>query len=230
MSSETHVTKVAGKSEHGTTGSYIIGFILSLVFTIIPYYLVVNKTISGNALLAAILGIAVVQMAIQMLFFLHLGRGPKPLYNVVFFFATAGIIVLTIGASLFIMNNLYQNMLPSEVTLKLAEKEGIYQVGGEKTGACQGVHNNHKVTISSSIVSPNQITAELCDTLTFINEDEREREITFGAHPGHGSYAGESELGVNKGRPKTVTLNKAGEYIFHDHLDPALTGRFTVAE
>ena len=94
------------KSEHGTATSYVIGYVLSLLFTVIAYLLVANKTFSGNKLLMAILGIAVVQMFVQIFFFLHLGRGPKPLYNVVFFFATAGIIVIVIGASLLIMNNL----------------------------------------------------------------------------------------------------------------------------
>ena len=88
MSKKSH--KPTPKSEHGTTRSYVIGFVLSLIFTVIPYYLVTNKTIAGSALLATILGIAVLQMFIQIFFFLHLGRGPKPFYNVVFFFATAG--------------------------------------------------------------------------------------------------------------------------------------------
>ena len=70
------------KAERGTITSYVIGFLLSLVFTAIPYYLVVNKTVEGNTLLATILGFAVLQMAVQIFFFLHLGRGPKPLYNV----------------------------------------------------------------------------------------------------------------------------------------------------
>jgi cytochrome o ubiquinol oxidase operon protein cyoD len=55
--------------EHGTTASYVSGFLLSLLFTFIPYYLVIEKKVSGNALLATILGFAVIQMIIQLLFF-----------------------------------------------------------------------------------------------------------------------------------------------------------------
>lgn len=216
----------AGK--HGSAGSYIVGFILSLIFTVIPYYLVVNEVITGDALLITILGIAVLQMFIQIFFFLHLGRGPKPFYNVVFFFSTAGIIVIVIGASLFIMDNLYRNMSPAEVTTRLAQEEGISQVGGEKTGACQENKDGHIITISDGKTSPTYIRARLCDTLTFVNEDDREREITFGSHPEHGSYGGMYEVSVSSRRTETITLNQSGNFVFHDHLDPNVTGNFSV--
>lgn len=214
--------------EHGTTGSYIVGFILSLIFTIIPYYLVVNKVLTGNTLLVTIMGIAILQMFIQIFFFLHLGRGPKPFYNIVFFFATAGIIVLVIGASLFIMSNLYHNMSAEQVTKKLAQDESIYQVGGQLTGACSEVKANHIVTISGGIVSPTYTTAQLCDTLTFINEDSEVREVVFGQHPNYTGYGGLDVTAVHAGRPETVTLNQAGNYTFHDHLDPFIVGNLSV--
>jgi len=217
------------KGDHGATRSYVVGFILSLIFTAIPYYLVVNKALSSSVLLIVILAIAVIQMLIQIFFFLHLGRGPKPLYNIFFFAGTVATILVVVGGSVFIMNNLH-HMVPAEAAKKLIEKEGIYQINGEKTGACQGVHSNHKVTIKNDIVTPVYIEARLCDTLTFINEDEKSREMTFGSHPRHASYGGESELAVRKGRSKTVTLNELGTHQFHDHLDPGVAGSFTVIE
>lgn len=190
--------------------------------------MVVNKTASGNELLIIILGFAVVQMFIQIFFFLHLGRGPKPLYNIVFFFATVAAIFVIVAGSIFIMRNLYYNMAPEEVTKKLAEKEGIYQIGGEKTGACQGLRNNHKVTISNGVLSPMHTDTRLCDTLTFVNEDSEPLEITFGKHQLHQSYSGETEITVRKGRSKTIVLNQLGDYEFHDHDQPDTAGSFSV--
>jgi cytochrome o ubiquinol oxidase subunit IV len=218
----------AHKGGHGTTASYVVGFLLSLVFTAVPYYMVVSKTLTGTALLAAILGFAVVQMLIQIFFFLHLGRGPKPLYNVVFFVFTVGTILVVVGGSIFIMNNLQYNMTPAEVVKKLAQDEAIYQIGGEKTGACQGTHENHQVTIRDGRVTPVHVEAQLCDTLTFLNQDEEVREIAFGLHPQHSGYSGEDELLVRKGRGKTITLNQVGTYRFHDHLEPDIAGSFRV--
>lgn len=215
-------------SEHGTMTSYVIGFILSLIFTLIPYYLVVNKSFSGTILLATILGFVVFQMIIQILFFLHLGRGPKPLYNVTFFVSTVGIILIIVGGSLLIINNLHYNMSPTDQTKKLVNNEGIYQLGGEETGACQGIQANHKVIIKNGQVNPLQTLASKCDTLTFINEDSLVREITFGSHPQHGVYGGETELVVLKGRNKTITLSEPGTFNFHDHLHAETGGDFTV--
>jgi cytochrome o ubiquinol oxidase operon protein cyoD len=214
--------------EHGTMTSYVIGFLLSLVFTAIPYYMVVHHTVSGTVLLGTILGFAFLQMAVQIFFFLHLGRGPKPLYNVGFFAGTFGAILVVVVGSVFIMSHLHHNMTPADKTIKLAEDEGIYQVSGAKTGACQGVHANHKVTINDGIASPGHIEAQLCDTLTFIREDDVAREIAFGPHPEHRTYAGETELILRKGRGKTITLGQTGMYQFHDHLHPETAGSFTV--
>lgn len=217
------------KNDHGTATSYVIGFILSLIFTIIPYYLVVNKALTGSTLLIAILGIAVVQMFIQIFFFLHLGRGPKPLYNIVFFVATAGLIVVVVGASVFIMENLYRTMSPQEIIVSQAQKEGIAQISDKETGACVENKNSHIVTISGGAASPNIIEAKRCDTLTFINKDAAVREITFGTHPEHASYGGEDRVILDDERPETITLNESGDFVFHDHMDPNLNGRFFVA-
>jgi cytochrome o ubiquinol oxidase subunit IV len=219
------------KREHGTTQSYIIGFILSLVFTAIPYYLVVNKTVTGDALLITILGFAVLQMLVQIIFFLHLGRGPKPLYNIAFFVSTVGIILVVTGGSVFIMSQLHYNMAPTgiEASKKLIEGEGIYQLGGEKTGACQGTHPRHKVTIKDGLVSPPSVAAHMCDSLTFINEDGTAHKIRFGLPPNNEPYGGEVEVTVTNGRPKTITLNEEGTHMFYDYLRPEITGNFTVA-
>jgi cytochrome o ubiquinol oxidase subunit IV len=216
------------KEEHGSAKPYVIGFLLSLLFTAIPYYLVVNQIMSGMVLLAIILGIAFLQMLVQIVFFLHLGRGPSAIYNIVFFVFTAGLILVVVVGSMWIMHHLNYNMAPSEMSKKLIEKEGIHQIGGEKTGACRGVGTNHKVVLKEGKAAPLHVMADHCDTLTFINEDAQVRQIAFGDHPRHESYAGHADLGVRKGRNITITLSEPGTYHYHDHLDPELVGFFTV--
>lgn len=222
-------THVAPKGEHGTLGAYVTGFLLSLVFTFIPYYMVVNQTVSGNALLATILAFGVLQMIVQVTFFLHLGRGPKPNWNLFFFISTVGIILVVVGGSIMIIDNLKYNMSPSDQKKKLVSHEGIHEIDGVKTGACKGQYPTHKVTIKDGQVTPLHTVAKRCDTLMFINEDETPREITFGTHPNHGAYAGEDELLLKKGRNKSITLSESGTYQFHDHFDEKTAGDFFVA-
>ena len=231
MSNEPHTT--TPHHGHGTTKSYVIGFILSLVFTFIPYYLVVNHVFSGLALLAVILGIGVIQMIIQVVFFLHLGREKKPHWQLIFLVSTVSIIIFVVGASLWIMHHLHYNMTPVtavDASKKLVEDEGIAQIGGEKTGACEGQHTNYKVVIKDSVVTPSHVSAHQCDSLIFINEDSKPREMAFGEHPHHGVYGGESEFMVRKGRAKSIVLGETGSFQFHDHLDPSVSGSFTVSQ
>lgn len=217
------------KHPYGSISSYVIGFILSLEFTIIPYYLVTtHRTVPGTTLLTTILVLGVLQMIIQVVFFLHLGRGPKPLYNVAFFVATVGMILVVTVGSIFIMSNLHSRMSPAAVTQKLSQDEAIGQIGGVRTGACQEIGASHIVTITNGAVDVPLTEAHLCDTLTFVNKDSQKRDISFGPHPHHESYGGESEVVVTSGRSETITLNQAGTFIFHDHLDPDMNGRFTV--
>lgn len=218
------------KREHGTMRSYVIGFLLSLVFTFIPYYLVVNQTVTGTALLTTILGFGVLQMIVQVTFFLHLGRSPKPNWQFYFLIATVGAILVVVGGSIVITRNLHYNMVPSDQQKKLVNDEAIHQIGGEKTGACYGQYANHQVVIKDGIVTPLYTEAKRCDTLTFMNQDGEVRQMVFGTHPDHKTYAGESEYIVRKSQNKTITLSETGTYRFHDHLQPETAGSFTVID
>jgi cytochrome o ubiquinol oxidase operon protein cyoD len=217
------------KPETSSTTSYVIGFVLSLLLTVSAYFLVVSKTVAGSTLLAAIIGLAVVQILVQVFFFLHLGRGPKPLYNLVFFVATAGIILVVIGGSIFIMDHLHYNMTPADTSKQLAEIEGISQVEGVKTGACQQIKKNHHIIIVPGGLSPVHIDAQLCDTLSFTNHDSVTRTINFGRAAKPTSYAGQADQTMRKGLSQTITLNQSGSYTFYDQQYPNLIGSFTVA-
>jgi cytochrome o ubiquinol oxidase operon protein cyoD len=230
MSESTKINKshINSKRERGTMQSYIAGFILSLVFTINAYYLIVSKTLTGRPLLITIFTLAVLQMATQIFFFLHLGRGPKPLYNVIFFIGTVGLILVVVLGSIFINNNLRYNMSPSQVTNKLTQNEAISQVGGLKTGACQEIKVNHKVTILRGIITPAVTEAHLCDTLSFINADSIIHIISFGPFPQHNVYGGETDLNVHQGYAKIITLNRTGTYQFHNEINTGSITSFTV--
>lgn len=228
MNNEPHNTGTKLKHEHGTTRSYVVGFLLSLVLTLVAYCLVVGHAMSGNALVATILGFAMLQMVVQIVFFLHLGREPKPHWNLAFFVATVGLIVVVVGGSIVIMHNLHYNMSPMDTSKSIVEDERIYQIEGQKTGACQALGASHKITIKDGVISPAQTVAHTCDTLTFVNESDTTRDMVLRAQPDHETYAGVSKLSVPKGRGKTMTLSEQGTYQFYDHLDEKVQANFIV--
>lgn len=98
--------EIVKESAHGTFKSYVIGFILSLILTLGAYFLVVNHVWNGWTLILAIVGLGLVQVCIQLFFFLHLGEEPKPYWNVLIFLFMLLVLVVIVSGSLWIIYNL----------------------------------------------------------------------------------------------------------------------------
>lgn len=217
-------------NEPAAIASYAVGFILCLLLTAIPYFLVVNGQLATNHLVSVIMGFALLQGVVQIFFFLHLGRGPKPRYNVYFFVATFVVILIVTGGSVFIMNNLHYHMSPGDTAKQLAQAEGIARVEGTDTGACPALGQNYQIVIVNGTAEPTQVQAKWCDTLTFSNQDSVAHSISFGTKAQTASYAGHEYLSIRKGQSETITLNQTGKFGYFDNQYPDLSGVVVVRE
>lgn len=112
-------------AKHGSIRSYSIGFLLSIICTLIAYQLVVNALLHGWVLISAIIVLAVVQLGIQSIFFLHITSGPKPRWNLMIFVLTLIIVATVVIGSLWIMTNLNYHMTPSQYEKYLIHDEGV---------------------------------------------------------------------------------------------------------
>lgn len=104
---------------------YVFGFMLSILFTIIPYMLVVNERLSGWGLIFALFIFAFSQMAVQLYFFLHLGNEAKPRWNLLMFLFMSLVVGIVVLGSLWIMNNLDYGLSTQEVDKYIREEELI---------------------------------------------------------------------------------------------------------
>ncbi len=103
-------TQTEGNQNHGSVKVYIIGFVLSIIFTIIPFMMVQNDMLSRIALMVVILVFAVLQLFIQLMFFMHLNQEEKPrLYSQAFWFAVLSLIII-VGGSAWVMYDLHYYM------------------------------------------------------------------------------------------------------------------------
>ncbi len=96
-----------------TFKSYLTGFILSIMLTLTAYITVVNHFLCGCKLIWIILILAVIQLLVQLTFFLHLGVEPKPKWKLYTFLFVVLIIAIIVGGSLWIMSNLNYHMMSS---------------------------------------------------------------------------------------------------------------------
>jgi len=106
--------------------SYVIGFLLSIAATLVAYLFVVNNWWPKETLVYFVMGIAVVQLVVQAVFFLHIGRGNQ-LKLVTFLFAILVVLIIVIG-TIWIMENLNYNMMhmsPEEMHQYMKDHEGI---------------------------------------------------------------------------------------------------------
>jgi cytochrome o ubiquinol oxidase operon protein cyoD len=99
--------------------------VLSIALTMAAYLSVVNDILTGKTLIMVIVGLAVAQLLVQLLFFLHLGNEAKPRWNLVIFLFMVLVLSIVVGGSLWIMNNLDYNMMPHEMHEYMLEEEGI---------------------------------------------------------------------------------------------------------
>lgn len=109
----------------GTYLTYIAGFVLSVMLTLVAYVLVVQGALSNRLVTGAIVALAVCQFLVQVVFFLHLGRERKPRWNLmVFGFMLMVLFILVLG-TLWIMNNLdYHGPTGEEIERQIIEDEG----------------------------------------------------------------------------------------------------------
>ena len=106
--------------------AYVTGFVLSVLITLTAYVFVVNGLWSNEVLTYIIMALAVVQLVVQLVFFLHLGKG-SAWKLVTLLFALLVVLIVVIG-SLWIMYNLDYNMMhmsPEQMHQYMEENEGI---------------------------------------------------------------------------------------------------------
>ena len=102
-------------SGHGSLASYTTGFVLSLALSVLAYFLVSRQILTGAALIASIIVLALVQLLVQLTFFLHLGKESNPRWNLVVFLFSLLIVIILVGGSLWIMKNLNYHMTPDQI-------------------------------------------------------------------------------------------------------------------
>ena len=103
---------------HGVQG-YLLGLVLALGLTIVAFYLPQSALIWGPAIPAALIALAIAQMAVHIVFFLHITTGPDSANNVIALVFGIVIVTVLIAGSLFIMTNLSHNMPPMSQIMQM---------------------------------------------------------------------------------------------------------------
>jgi len=98
---------------HATVKGYIVGFLLSVVLTAIPFWLVMGKVLPSQATSIIILSLAAVQMVVHMVYFLHLNGKVEGGWSMLALLFTGILVVIMLAGSVWVMYNMNTNMMPT---------------------------------------------------------------------------------------------------------------------
>ena len=102
------------------TGSYVLGLVLALLLTSASFGVAPSGLVWGPAIPAALAALAIAQIGIHLVFFLHIATGPDNTNNVLALAFGVLIVFLVIVGSIWIIAHLNHNMIPmSEVMQRM---------------------------------------------------------------------------------------------------------------
>jgi cytochrome o ubiquinol oxidase operon protein cyoD len=103
--------------EHsGSLKDYVTGFLLAVLLTAIPFWLVMDRVFSHPGTTAAIIvGLAVVQIVIHMVYFLHMNTRAEGGWSLLALLFTTMLVVIALSGSLWVMYHLDHNMMPPDM-------------------------------------------------------------------------------------------------------------------
>ena len=113
LSDHHHEDHHGDDHDHGSFKTYMIGFLLSVVLTAIPFWLVMTGALPAQTTGLIITAFAVVQILVHMVFFLHMNHQSEGGWNMLALIFTIVVGVIAVAGSVWVMYHLNTNMMPT---------------------------------------------------------------------------------------------------------------------
>jgi cytochrome o ubiquinol oxidase operon protein cyoD len=112
--------RTPGVEEHESTASvlsYTVGVGLAIVATIASFVVAQTNLLWGPGMPVGLIVLALAQIGVHLVFFLHLGSGPDDTNNILALAFGVLVVFLIIAGSIWIIANLNANMMPMSMHL-----------------------------------------------------------------------------------------------------------------
>ena len=109
---DNHAQDHADQGAHGSLRDYVIGFVLSVVLTAVPFWLVMARPLADAPTAVIVIAFAAVQIVVHMVFFLHMNGRQEGGWTMMALIFTVIIVVIMLTGSLWVMYHLNHNMMP----------------------------------------------------------------------------------------------------------------------
>jgi cytochrome o ubiquinol oxidase operon protein cyoD len=105
---------------NGVTG-YLVGLGLAVLLTGVSFFISGTTLVWEPSIPVALAVLAVAQMGVHLVFFLHIGVGPDSVNNVMALAFGVLIVLLILTGSLWIMSHLNHNMAPMQQMMQMRQ-------------------------------------------------------------------------------------------------------------
>jgi cytochrome o ubiquinol oxidase operon protein cyoD len=96
---------------HGSFGSYVAGFVLSVLLTAGAFGIVMKGSLPAHSALIVLAVLAMVQIVVHLVFFLHMNASSGQRWNVMAFSYTVLTAVILVFGTMWVMHNVSVNMM-----------------------------------------------------------------------------------------------------------------------
>ncbi len=108
---DEHSLEQIRKEYHGSLTAYLTGLFVSLFLTICSFYIVWASALPSHLLHYSIVALALLQAAVQLRLFMHLGKEEKPRWETIsFIFMLTCLLIIVLG-SIWIMYDLNNRVM-----------------------------------------------------------------------------------------------------------------------
>ena len=98
---------------------YVVGFVLAALLTAASFYVAASGLVWGPGIPVALVALAVAQMGVHLVFFLHVTSGPDNTNNVLALAFGVLIVALVLIGSIWIMAHLDHNLMSMDDLMKM---------------------------------------------------------------------------------------------------------------
>ncbi|GAB3788969.1 cytochrome o ubiquinol oxidase subunit IV [Dyella agri] len=116
---ESHTPGLENQRTHGSFGGYVVGYIAAMLLTIAAFVMAPSTNMAPFSIEAGLAVLAIAQMLVHLIFFLHINTAPVQKTNVMAFAATMLIIAIVVIGSMWIMAHLNHNMVPMSQVMQM---------------------------------------------------------------------------------------------------------------
>ena len=100
-------------------GGYLVGLVLATLLTGVSFYIAQSTLVWQPSIPIALSVLALAQMGVHLVFFLHITSGPDNVNNVMALAFGLLIVMLLVFGSLWIMTHLNHNVMPMERIMQM---------------------------------------------------------------------------------------------------------------